>query len=185
MMAKWYRDKATIRVRGGDAETRKLVRSIAHWVSRKTMDVRLRTSVTVNIVIQKDLYLKEKVQGLSWIDDDEYRPRKFKIQVEEQSKLRHMLETIAHEMIHIKQWASGDMYEYSDGFRTKFKKKAYNTKKMDYWDAPWEVEAHGKEVGMFVRWSEEEGYNKKPWAKIDFLKPEYARKIAKHIKAKK
>ena len=173
MMAKWYRDKATIRVRGGDAETRKLVRSIAHWVSRKSMDVRLRTSGTVNIVIQKDLYLKEKVQGLSWIDDEEYRPRKFKIQVEEQSKLRHMLETIAHEMIHIKQWASGDMYEYSDGYRTKFKKKAYNTKKMDYWDAPWEVEAHGKEVGMFVRWSEEEGYNKKPWAKIDFLKPEY------------
>ena len=110
-MAKWYRDKAIINVRGGDAETRKLVRSIAHWVSRKTMDVRLRTSVTVNIAIQKNLYLKEKVQGLSWIDDEEYRPKKFKIQVEEQSRLRPMLETIAHEMIHIKQWASGDMYE--------------------------------------------------------------------------
>ena len=62
-------DEAIINVRGGDAETRKLVRSIAHWVSRKTMDVRLRTSVTINISIQKNLYLKEKVQGLSWIDD--------------------------------------------------------------------------------------------------------------------
>ena len=63
-MAKWYRDKAIINVRGGDAETRKLVRSIAHWVSRKTMDVRLRTSVTVNVVIQKDLYIKEKDLGV-------------------------------------------------------------------------------------------------------------------------
>ena len=170
-MAKWYRDKAIIRVRGGSAEQRKLIRSIAHWVSRKTMDVRLRTSVTVNIFITKNL---------SWIDDEEYRPKRFKIQVEEQSKLRHMLETIAHEMCHVKQWASGDMYEYSDGFRTKYKKKAYNTKKMDYWDAPWEIEAHGKEVGFFVRWAEEEGYNKEPWAKIDFLKPEYAKKI-KHL----
>ena len=66
----WYRDKAIINVRGGDRDTRKLVRSIAHWVSRKTMDVRLRTSVTVNIYIQKNLYIKEKVQGLSWIDDE-------------------------------------------------------------------------------------------------------------------
>ena len=100
-MAKWYRDKAIIRVRGGSAEQRKLIRSIAHWVSRKTMDVRLRTSVTVNIFITKNLYLKEQVQGLSWIDDEEYRPKRFKIQVEEQSKLRHMLATIAHEMCHV------------------------------------------------------------------------------------
>ena len=33
------------------------------------------------------------------------------------------------------------------------------------------------------RWAEEEGYNKLPWAKVDFLKPEYAKKIKNQIKS--
>ena len=74
-----------------------------------------------------------------------------------------MLETIAHEMCHVKQWASGDMYEYSDGFRTKYKKKAYNTKKMDYWDAPGEIEAHGREIGLFVQWAEKNKLGHLKW----------------------
>jgi hypothetical protein len=184
-MAKWYRDKATISVRGGDAPTRKLIREMAHYCAKKLMTVQLRTQVTINFVITKDLYLTEKVQGLSWIDCEEYRPKKFKIQVEHESKLRPLLETVAHEMVHIKQWASGDMYEYSDGNRTRYKKKQYNNQKIDYWDSPWEVEAHGKEVGLFVRFCEDEGYKDEKWAKVDFLKPEYAKRIAKHIKAKR
>ena len=26
---------------------------------------------------------------------------------------------------------------------------------MSYWDLPWEIEAHGREVGLFIRYCEE------------------------------
>jgi len=33
----------------------------------------------------------------------------------------------------------------------------------DYWDRPWEIEAHGREVGLFVRWAEKEDLAHKRW----------------------
>ena len=38
-------------------------------------------------------------------------------------------------------------------------------KNPDYWDQPWEIEAHGREIGLFIRWAEKEGYSKRKWVK--------------------
>ena len=35
----------------------------------------------------------------------------------------------------------------------------------DYWDQPWEIEAHGRECGLFVRWAEENKLGHKKWTK--------------------
>jgi len=36
-------------------------------------------------------------------------------------------------------------------------------KDTNYWDLPWEVEAHGKELGLFIRWAEDNKLGKYAW----------------------
>jgi hypothetical protein len=64
---------------------------------------------------------------------------------------------LAHEFVHVKQWVKGDMYEYIHPNKVRFMNKIYDISKMDYYDFPWEIEAHGRQLGLFVRMCEEDG----------------------------
>ena len=39
----------------------------------------------------------------------------------------------------------------------RFKGEKIHLKETDYWDYPWEIEAYGKQLGLFVRFCEEMG----------------------------
>ena len=78
-----------------------------------------------------------------------------------------MLETVAHEMVHVKQYARREMNDWSymedKYYKWKNQMVPANT---DYWDLPWEIEANGREIGLFIRWAEKNGYAKHKWAKV-------------------
>ena len=57
----------------------------------------------------------------------------------------------------MKQWVRGDMYEYSNPHMVRFMKKKYDMSEIAYWDYPWEIEAYGRQLGLFIRWCESEG----------------------------
>ena len=68
--------------------------------------------------------------------------------------------------MHLKQWTKGEMYEYvRDANRYKWKDTVIDTKGVDYYDLPWEVEAHGREIGMFIRMCESLKWAKEDWTK--------------------
>ena len=46
--------------------------------------------------------------------------------------------------------------------REKWQNKIID-KETNYWDRPWEVEAHGKELGLFVRWAEHNLLGSQAW----------------------
>ena len=50
-----------------------------------------------------------------------------------------------------------DMYEYSSPHMVRFMKKKYDMSEIAYWDYPWEIEAYGRQLGLFIRWCEAEG----------------------------
>ena len=81
-------------------------------------------------------------------EDSNYRGREFTITLDKNLSFKNMLYAIAHEMVHVKQYATGEMRDFSDGVRTRFRKKVYNTEKIDYWDYEWEIEANGRERGL-------------------------------------
>ena len=71
------------------------------------------------------------------------------------NKLRHrtLLETLAHEFVHLKQYAKNEWYQYdrSDTMH-RFRGEIFELdieKADDYWLAPWEIEAYGSEYGLF------------------------------------
>ena len=49
------------------------------------------------------------------------------------------------------------MYEYLTPNMVRFMKKKYDMNDLDYFDYPWEIEAFGRQLGLFVRMCEESG----------------------------
>jgi hypothetical protein len=155
-----------ITVKGGTKKQRELSLSMAYYCANMLMP-RMQ-SLNVEIFLKKftaeDPEVNETDHGYAIPTEDEAYPRFFEIEVNKNVKLRRVLETVAHEMVHVKQFARGELYE-----STRLGKHRWNGKWLkknpDYWDQPWEIEAHGREIGLFIRWAEKEGYSKLKWVK--------------------
>ena len=79
-------------------------------------------------------------------------PRNFEICLRPDIGYRPMLSTLAHELVHLEQIATGRRYNFVRAENiVRWEGKNIDEEKVGYWDSPWEIEAHGKEVGMFVR----------------------------------
>ena len=91
------------------------------------------------------------VFGECEVVDTGYSPRNFIIEVDNEQSLKMQLRTIVHELIHVKQYARNEMYDYvNSGARTRWRDSVVDLTKVDYEDFPWEIEAHASEL-PFVR----------------------------------
>jgi hypothetical protein len=147
----------TITIEGGNASQKDKAYSLTQFCIKKLMP-RMR-SLDINIKFTR---LGKEANGYCLRQTD----REFELEIDSRLTLRTMLETVAHEMVHVKQYARREMNDYA------FKEVHYKWKgklvpdSTDYWDLPWEIEANGREVGLFIRWCEEAGYGDKAWANI-------------------
>lgn len=153
-----------IEVTGGTKKQRELVQSIAEYSAVKLLGSRLCASVEITIELRQDL--GESLGNATW-EDDNHRPREFTIEVNaaKHIRLRRMLETVTHEMVHVKQFAKGEMKDLISRPANirKWMGKEIDTNEISYWDLPWEIEAYGREAGLFVRWAEENNLAKEEW----------------------
>lgn len=153
-----------VTVKGGSRNQKKYITSIVNFCVTKMMPRMRNLEITVRL---KDL-TKQGAYGYCFADPNSEavradRPRVFEIEVHSKMKLRKILETVAHEMVHVKQYARSELYQ---GQRVnKYRWQGKWVGEMDYWDEPWEIEAHGREAGLFIRWAEAErlGHNKWTW----------------------
>lgn len=152
-----------ITVTGGTKRQRQLSTSIARFTAKQLMSKRLMQNLEVNIKLIPRLLEKEEVYGDSTWEDNNWRPREFTIQADSKLKLRRLLETIAHEMVHVKQFAKGEMVDVVRANKIRWQGQYFDDKDAEYYDQPWEIEAHGREVGLFVRWCEYKGFAKHQW----------------------
>ena len=77
------------------------------------------------------------------------KPRRFLIEINSHIGSRRILETLAHEMVHVKQYIEG---ETNDDL-TKWRGKKINPDKIDYWIQPWEIDAYGRETGLLTKFA--------------------------------
>ena len=139
-----------ITVTGGKPNQRKYVESMVEFCIQKLMPRMETLDITVK------LKTPDAAMGYCLETDNK---RTFEIEIDRNQKLRPLLETVAHEMVHVKQFARRELHPSMDTWYGK----TYNPKKVSYWDLPWEIEAHGREVGLFVRWCEENDLGKYKW----------------------
>ena len=147
-----------LNVKGSTAAKRKLATTAAWWYAEKLMGKRLMANLEINIKLKKDLYKKDNTEGTAIWEDEGRRPREFTIELDSSCGIRNILITLAHEMVHVKQWAKDEMYEYYNSPKmVRFKGEKLNMDEVDYWDYPWEIEAYGRQLGLFVRFCQDIG----------------------------
>jgi len=114
-------------------------------IRRKTIE-----SISVNVVFKP---LKTEKAYIEWTDNN-IKPRKFRIVVDDKYSKKNILHALAHEMVHLKQYAKGALVDQTVRSNSRWNKKEINENRLDYWDYPWEIEAYGREVGLVIRYLE-------------------------------
>ena len=83
---------------------------------------------------------------------DNHRSRDFIITIDSKLNKRETLLALAHEMTHLAQYAKGDMKDMMRPAKMiKWQNNLYDCE-FDYWSAPWEREARGMEMELYVKY---------------------------------
>jgi hypothetical protein len=130
-----------------------VVRKAVKFFSNSLLSTRLNKSLYVKIIFTKGFNKTTKcIATCTWVDSN-VRPKKFEIEVDADLSVNQTIRALAHEMVHLKQYATGQMKDFYSNDSTKWEGKIHeNVSNLndDYWIFPWEIEAYGREVGLFV-----------------------------------
>ena len=66
-------------------------------------------------------------------------------------------------MVHVKQFAKGEMVDVVRANKIRWHGVDFDDEDKSYYDQPWEIEAHGREMGPINRWAQKYGYAKQKW----------------------
>jgi hypothetical protein len=115
-------------------------RAAEFYAERLGMTQRLRDKITIFITIHHKPF---GFAGLcTWLDDY-IRPKEFQIQILHQGK-HETLSTLAHEMVHVKQYAKGelrDLMRQKDMVVWQGARRHVSDETEEYINQPWEAEA--------------------------------------------
>jgi hypothetical protein len=143
-----------------------ILRDFAKWVAAKFMSPKLTDHITINVTLDRRLFKESGHFGTAIPTDSPNNGRAFHLEIDVSGNFMTTLNNLAHEMVHVKQWALGEYSQYMRYENVyKFKGVEVDTNGMDYYDWPWEIEAIGRGVGLVHQFIEATGHEKKKWSK--------------------
>jgi hypothetical protein len=130
--------------------------SAIDYYATKLISKKLRSGLDIHIHFDYKLQGQGLCGLCEWMDQN-HRPKEFRLTIKANMTKRKTLITLAHEMVHVKQYACGTMKELLTNAglskrMVRWQDKYVDTHKINYWDQPWEIEAHGRELGLYVRY---------------------------------
>ena len=153
-------------IRGAkDRKLASLLRKACLFYASELMHTNLVKNLNIKIILHNKCKEYPDKGSCIWNDDYyERNPRDFTITIARGQSKMDKLHTLAHEMVHVKQYAKGEMdgILHKDGFQKwtggEFRLNPRVTpakvdngviaSKWDYYYLPWEIEAYGLEVGL-------------------------------------
>jgi hypothetical protein len=106
--------------------------------------------------IYLDLRFDKKINVLGYASIVYYnasnKPRWFLIEVHPQIGASMIFRVLAHEIAHVKQFIYGEINENL----SVWKNEPIDSDNLDYWDHPWEIEAHGLEESLYNKFVKKE-----------------------------
>ena len=170
----------SIDVTGGTKRQRTLVAECAcHYLRRllgltrtkgTRRNIQLFKEAVIQIELIKNLSQKEDCKGDCTWSDDRDNPREFEIRLDSSMNMAALLMGVAHEIVHVKQYITGEMVDTSRWNICIWQGKKINWGKIDYFDHPWEIEAYGREEGLLEKFVDGYNYAETKWAQQD---PDY------------
>ena len=157
-----------VNITGGNKHLRSLAHSLVDYCAEHLFPNNLKNKITLDIEFSKTLYKEDGILGEIDFDDSNHRPNEFTMTIDCAGSKRTVMETIAHEMVHLKQYAKGELFDLSRCGSTRWQNNLVDSQ-TNYWDLPWEIESHGKELGLFIRWAEAKNLAKYSWTQEKVL----------------
>jgi len=163
-------------IKGFRGKQKKLIEKAIPYYLEVLVGPRLTNNLMVHVI---NLPKKERDQtqaDIVW-EDSNYKPREFTIRIDNGLKIRPLLMGLAHECVHIKQFARGEWVHLLKNGAQKWQ-GVILPEGIDYWDNPAEIEAYGRELGLFFRFIKAAGYDNETWAQFDdHYEPQPTRKL--------
>ena len=100
-----------LEITGSTKKVRKLVEIAAWNYAERLMGKRLMKTLYIKIDLHRKLLKNDGIEGSCiWDEWDDYSktPRDYHIELDSTINLRDILINLAHEMVHVKQWETGE-----------------------------------------------------------------------------
>lgn len=162
-----------------------LLRRYANWVLNKFVrpSVLRKADITIKVISADELNDRSDyadfTDAKAWVTYDGVIDGKKKFTVIMNSarinkrakkswiRIKMLMMNVGHEMVHIKQYLNNELFDYVDG-KARYKGEVFDVGHSDdldnYFNSPWEIEAYGREYGLYkvyVNKLKEELKNKK------------------------
>ena len=135
----------------GKAEniSNKEIRHAVFFYTKKLLGNSLAKKITLDIIIDKELLKNfEMFANISPIEADP-RPKHYEMEIDAKLTKKQFLVSLAHEIIHLKQFAKNQMRDLESKKMTRWMGDYYVEDNINYWRRPWEVEAHKGEKILY------------------------------------
>ncbi len=141
-----------IRIRG-DASKRfqRIVKEACEFALGHFFDREALRKISIRVVLRPDLLKTTGFRGFCLFPNNT-SARNFTIHLHSSVIHPIMLLSLFHELVHIKQFIQADLTYSSSTDKYRWAGKWANFNKCHYYDLPWEIEAHGREKGLYIRW---------------------------------
>jgi hypothetical protein len=146
---------ATIKIIGSAKKVHtRSIRSAANFFCDHLLK-RLSKNVYVEIKLKKNLYKNTKCFGFAtWTDDGARNHRRFEIEIDAGLGPVFLFRTLAHELVHVKQYARKELIDMEYGSYQKWQGTMFNEHMVDYKKLPWEIEAAQLEKELYELWKQ-------------------------------
>lgn len=139
-----------ISVRGAkDKEFTSAIKQASYFFTKTLLSKRLYQNIDVQIFVLDKLHAGGYCYTL-----DSSPHREFIIELKRTPYKIITLKTLAHEFVHLKQFATGAVKfgHYKNSNVTRWNGVYYNDEDLNYWDHPWELEAYGLENSLVAKY---------------------------------
>jgi hypothetical protein len=155
-------NNADIYVGGGSRKKKKLVKQAARWMLGYTLGTRMANNISLRIDLVDDLKNTNVYGSVLWADSNN-RPREFDMDLCNFINDRTLFRVLAHEIVHIRQYATGDLKDLAThADYCKWKNKLIQSEGRgsgSYYDLPWEKEARADQEIIFRDWRRAHDYH--------------------------
>jgi len=128
----------------------------AGWMLEELVGKRLADRLEVTVHLIPGLKRDEKIKGDCTWEDDNVRPREFTVRIDSERSEREQFTILAHELVHVKQYARMELYDTVKPDVVRWKRRRYkfsdNATVKQYKKYPWEREAYKLEAELYEKW---------------------------------
>lgn len=141
-----------IRTKGiPDNVSRSLCKESLRFYANELLGKRLAKNIKVFLVFEQ---LPTIINALCQWEDDNHKCRSFVIILNKKLNKKTTLISLAHEMVHVKQYARGELKDYLRNNNVKWKNKVFCLDKVEYWSCPWEKEAYKNDKLLYEKFKQ-------------------------------